>query len=231
MFVCIYSCGSGSSQQNNSSRDSYPTKNATPQNVSSSTSDSGQENRNSNSKKETSEPPNRVSKVDWENFTYPWYPKGYTPPYKKRKITLKDSKFEFDDKDLSDGPDNVSMELRDVSYFDITNDGKEEAIVSLAGVVTFNSFSGCSFVYTIEDGHLKLLWQHEDFDRANGGLRSLRVQDGNLIVEQYSDKEGGGLCCPKIYIRTKYKWDGNRFVEIQSETLNNTFAKRDFCQK
>jgi hypothetical protein len=184
-------------------------------------------NQSVSTKENTSTQQNQIHSVDFKNFIYPWYPEGCAPDYKKRKITLKDGEFVV----YADYPkkiENVWITLDDVSYIDVTHDGQEEAIVTLGGVVTTNSGAGCVFVYTIKNGKPLLLWKHETGDRANGGLRKLFIQDENLIVEQYSDKEGGGLCCPKIYIRTKYKWDGNRFVEIQSETLKNEYNNAEF---
>lgn len=175
-------------------------------------------------------PKGSIRSVDFKNFTYPWYPEGYVPPYKDRKVTLRDGEMRVD---AAPGTkvENVWLTLDNVSYSDLTGDGEEEAIVTVGGVTTFNSGAACIFVYAAEGGAPKLLWSHETGDRAYGGLRSIRVEDGNLIVEQYDSKFGEKetpACCPKGFTRSYYRWDGAHFEKIKSETLPNEYENARF---
>ena len=172
-------------------------------------------------------PSSPIREVDFKNFTYPWYPTDYTPPHGKRKITLREGEMKVD---AVKNTDRLWASLANVSYADLTGEGSEEAIVTVTTNFDPNGSVACIFVYTSRRGEPKLLWSHETGDRANGGLRSIRVEGFDLVVEQYDIKfdwakgsyeEGTALCCPKRFIRSHYRWDGERFEKSKSETLPN----------
>jgi hypothetical protein len=174
----------------------------------------------------TSKQPNAIRDVDFKNFTYPWYPSFLKS--RSREVTLHDGKLEIEE-DRQAGIGNLSLELNDVSYVNLRGDGKEEAIVTVAGITGVNRFLGSVFVYAIEKEKPKLLWQHETGDRADGGSRRIGVEKGMLILEEYVRSEGdGGLCCPKIFIRSNYRWSGNHFEKISSETFPNEYKNAEF---
>jgi hypothetical protein len=133
--------------------------------------------------------------------------------------------------------DRLWASLANVSYADLTGDGKEEAIVTVTTNFDPNGAVACIFVYTSRSGEPQLLWSHETGDRANGGLRSLRVEGFDLVVEQYDIKfdwskgsyeEGTARCCPKRFIRSTYRWDGEHFEKSKSETLPNEYDNARF---
>ncbi len=169
-----------------------------------------------------------IRQVDFRNFTYPWYPSYLKPPQGERQITLRDGKFEIE-RDENRGIDNLILELQDVSYVDLTRNLKEDAIVTVGGVAIFNKFVDAIFVYTLENNAPVVLWKHETRDRADGGLRRISVQNRVLTVEEYVGSEGdGGLCCPKIYVRSNYRWNGSQLEKIKSETLPNEYKTAEF---
>src|SRR5712692_5706548 len=179
-------------------------------------------------------PSSSIRKVDFKNFTYPWYPSGYPAPHGERKITLRDGEMKVD---AVKNIDRLRAGLPNVSYADLTGDGKEEAIVTVVTNFDPNGSVACIFVYTLRSDEPKLLWSHETGDRANGGLRSLRVEGFDLVVEQYDIKfdwakgsyeEGTALCCPKRFIRSHYRWDGEHFEKSKSETLPNEYDNARF---
>ncbi|HEU0143437.1 MAG TPA: hypothetical protein VFQ47_01510 [Nitrososphaera sp.] len=162
----------------------------------------------------------QIRAVDWRNFTYPWYPSGYRSPYRVRKVTLKSGEYVVDER----GNENdVLFSLANVSYADLTGDGKEEAIVTLTGIFNPNGSYACTFIYSMKGNSPRLLWKHETGDRAFGGLRSIRVDGSNLIVEQYdasfNDKPVPCMICSKRFVRASYRWNGKRFRKTKSETL------------
>jgi len=172
-------------------------------------------------------PSSPIREVDFKNFSYPWYPSDYTPPHGKRKITLRDGEMKVD---AAKNTDRLWASLANVSYADLTGDGKEEAIVTVTTNFDPNGSVACIFVYTLRSDGARVLWSHETGDRANGGLRSLKVEGFDLVVEQYDIKfdwakgsyeQGTALCCPKRFIRSHYRWDGERFEKSKSETLPN----------
>ena len=50
-------------------------------------------------------------------------------------------------------------------------------------------------------------------DRANGGLRKVDAENGELVIERYSPKESRGACCPKYFTRHRYELQQGRFRE------------------
>jgi len=179
-------------------------------------------------------PASPIRKNDFKNFIYPWYPTDYIPPHGERKITLRDGEMKVD---AAKNTDRLWASLANISYADLTGDGKEEAIVTVTTNFDPNGSVACIFVYTLRSDELRLLWSHETGDRANGGLRSLRVEGFDLVMEQYDIKfdwakgsyeEGTALCCPKRFIRSHYRWDGERFEKSKSETLPNEYDNARF---
>ena len=170
--------------------------------------------------------PDGIRDVNFKNFTYPWYPSFLKST--SREVTLHDGKLEIEE-DRKAGIANLSLELDDVSYVNLRGDGTDEAIVSVAGVTGVNRFVGSVFIYAIEKENPKLLWQHETGDRADGGLRRIATEGQTLVVEEYARSEGdGGLCCPNLFIRSKYRWNGNHFDRISSETFPNDYKTAEF---
>ena len=157
----------------------------------------------------------QIRSIDWKNFTYPWYPADTNPPYRSRKITLVRGEF-IVYANPGKKIENLSMSFANAKYSDLTGDGREEAIVTISGTETFNSFTGCIFVYSLKRGKLSLIWQHEIGDRGIGGLKDLKVVDRNLVIEQYNGRCPG---CMERFRRSYYRWDGRRLRKIKSQTV------------
>jgi len=80
------------------------------------------------------------------------------------------------------------------------------------------------FVYAADGSRPKEIWIFMTGDRAEGGLKNISFQDGDLVVELFGDDkfENGewrstipkteGLCCPTIFTKTIFHWDGKQFV-------------------
>jgi hypothetical protein len=172
--------------------------------------------------------PSSIRSLDFKNFTYPWYPSYLKAPHGSREVSLRDGKFEIAE-DKQAGIDNLILELDNVSYADLTKDDKKEAIVTIAGIETFNSFLNCIFIYAVGDGKQRLLWRHQTGDRADGGLRRVAVEDHTLVIEQYTRSEGdGGLCCPRKFIRSYYSWNGRGLKKMSSKKLSNEYENARF---
>ena len=170
----------------------------------------------------------RIRQIDFANFTYPWYPSFLQPPQGRRKVTLRNGRFEIDQTERKITP--VALSLGQVRYADLTGDSEEEAIVYIAGTVPPNSFLGNVLIYAIDNGGPKLLWQHETGDRGNGGLRSFRVEDGTFIIDEYSPEATleESLCCPKQFMSSRFRWDGKRFGLVKSAVLANEYPDARF---
>jgi len=159
----------------------------------------------------------QIRSVDWKNFTYPWYPADTRPPYRARKITLFNGEFQVG-ANRRRNIENLWVTFSNVTYADLTGDGRDEAIVVINGIETFNSGTGCIFIYTMSRSKLRLLWQHETGDRGMGGLKELKIVNRDLLVEQYE----GNTCmaCTDRWRRTLYRWDGRRFRVAKSQAFS-----------
>jgi len=94
------------------------------------------------------------------------------------------------------------------------------SFVVVTGIFNPNGSYACIFIYSMRGNVPRLLWKHETGDRAYGGLRGIRVADGNLSIEEYDvGNEEPCMTCPKRFIRSYYRWNGNRFRRIKAETL------------
>jgi hypothetical protein len=157
-----------------------------------------------------------IRSVDFAHLTYPNFP-DYTNPggQKRRSITLKPGKAM---------PDYAN-------FGDVTMDGIEDAMVVLGVENRGSAIPYYVYIFTIENDHPKLIWDFETGDRADGGLRQIYAEDGELVIELYGKDRVVGhnlylgdeaLCCPKEFTRTRYKWNGKQFVpDGESKILEN----------
>ncbi len=158
-----------------------------------------------------------IREVDFKNFTYPWT----EDQGGDGNFTLKNGKkARFDEND-------IEATLKTIEYGDVTNDGKEEAMISVYPYSGGNCQCEMVFIYTLENKKPKLLWSFDTFDRAVGGFKKVYADNGNLIVETFGDNkfENGkwkfnppenkfrGYCCPTVYTKMCFKWNGEEFVE------------------
>lgn len=156
----------------------------------------------------TSDSPIRL--VDFNNIAYPHLP-DYSDD-ERRNTTLKAGK----------------VAPAYLNYGDITGDGLEEAMIVFGLPTRGSAIPHYIYVFTMESGRPKPIWDFETGDRADGGLRQIYAENGHLVIELYGKDRviGGdlyqgdeGLCCPSSFTRARYKWKGKQFELISKETL------------
>ncbi len=182
--------------------------------------------------KTTSSP---LASYDFKNFTYP-LPRGWQNP-DGSDLTLTDGRrtpvSKFIGEDMADeekveakATRRIGMSYVTVKYLDVTGDGQDEAIVILKVETTGNAIPQLVYVYGWKDTEPQLLWNFRTGDRADGGLKDMRVENGELVIELYGqdrfllgETETGKitgdeeqLCCPTYFTRTFYKWNGKNFL-------------------
>jgi hypothetical protein len=145
--------------------------------------------------------------VDFKNFTY----KAYCLGEDTEDITVKNG--EYSREKQEDGyVDRFWFEVTAVTYGDLTNDKQDEAVVlsvcNTGG--TGNFYEG--FVYGMKAGKPVLLAHIPGGDRAFGGLREARVENGLLVVESNDAGENGAACCPEFVVTTKYRITSGKLV-------------------
>jgi len=181
------------------------------------------------------------SSFDFKNFTYP-LPRGWQNP-DGSDLTLVNGRVEPVSKFIDEGMANdeklearatrrIGMSYVTTKYLDLTGDGQDEAIVILKIETTGNAIPQLVYVYEWKNGAPDLIWNFRTGDRADGGLKDIRTEDGGAVVEIYGqdrfilgetetskitgDEEQ--LCCPTYFTRTSYKWNGSNF-QLQRKRL------------
>jgi hypothetical protein len=111
-------------------------------------------------------------------------------------------------------------------YLDANNDGQDEAVIILKIETGGNAIPQLVYIYAWKDGQPELLWNFRTGDRADGGLKDIRMENGEVVVElfgqdrfllsQYETGKITGdeeqLCCPIYFTRSFYKWNGRAFL-------------------
>lgn len=111
-------------------------------------------------------------------------------------------------------------------YFDVNADGEDDAMVILKVETAGAAIPQFAYFYRWNGDRPELIWVFRTGDRADGGLKDIRVEKGEVIVELYGqdrfilgqvetgkitgDEEQ--LCCPTHFTRTHYKWNGSSFL-------------------
>ena len=107
-----------------------------------------------------------------------------------------------------------------LNYGDVTGDGIEEAMMMLGIESRGSAIPEIVYIFGLKNRKPILLWSFETGDRADGGLRQVYADHGNLIVELFGkDRVLGkdlyrgdeGLCCPSSFTRARYEWRGSKF--------------------
>jgi hypothetical protein len=124
------------------------------------------------------------------------------------------------------GEEELRYELDQISYGDVTGDGRDEALVTITAETGGTMRPHWVFVYGAGARSPELLWAFASGDRAAGGLKRVYAESGTLMVELLGknmipsdpetfgahDDTAQGACCPGTFTRTRYAWNGRAFV-------------------
>lgn len=176
-----------------------------------------------------------IGKFDFKNYTYP-LPRGWQDP-------------DGDEAQLENGArkmteDKIGLSYVTTEFFDVTGDGQDEALVILKIVTAGSAIPQLVYIFTWKDNQPELIWYFRTGDRADGGLKDLRPEDGMLTVELYGqdrfilgEVETGKitgdeeqLCCPPFFSRSRYKWNGRNFL-MQGKRLTFSVAEPNAIPK
>jgi hypothetical protein len=157
-----------------------------------------------------------IEKFDFKNFTY-MGPADYPETF-----TLNDGEKSYVPNGSRAPEEGYSLD--NVYYSDLTGDGEKDAVVVISIQTGGSAMPHLIFVYAANGPRPKEIWKFATGDRADGGLKNISFQDGNLVVELFgNDKyvngdwkstipKTEGLCCPTIFTTTEFHWDGKQFV-------------------
>ncbi len=188
-----------------------------------------------------------IAAFDFRNFTYE-LPRGWQNPDGTDEITLSNGRIAPVESNVNEKMDDAAKaeakQARRIGasfvaarYFDATGDGQDEAIVVLKIETGGAAIPQIVYVFGWKEGEPEKLWSFRTGDRADGGLKDIRSEDGMLVLELYGqdrfilgsvetgkitgDEEQ--LCCPIYFTRTRYKWNGSAFV-MQGKRLTYSVA-------
>lgn len=170
-----------------------------------------------------------IGKFDFKNYVYP-LPRGWQDIDGKEAI-------------LENGVRRRSEERIGLSYVttefgEVTGDGEDEAFVILKIETAGSAIPQIVYVFTMKNEEPELIWHFRTGDRADGGLKDLRAENGELVVQLFgqdrfilgeveTSKITGDieqLCCPTFFTQTRYKWNGKNF---QLQGKRETFSVQD----
>lgn len=126
----------------------------------------------------------------------------------------------------------IGMSLVATKFFDVTGDGDDEAIVVLKIETGGSAIPQIVHVFSWNADGPELIWPFRTGDRADGGLKNIFAEGGNLVVELYGQDrfllgqtetarigdDIEQICCPTHFTRTVYKWNGKNFL-LQGKRL------------
>jgi hypothetical protein len=159
-----------------------------------------------------------IRKVDFKNFTYSAHCAGDDP----QTLTVKNG--EFSSETPQDGyVDRLYFNVSDIAYGDLNGDGRDEAIVlTVCNTGGTGNFSE-GFVFTMKGMKTAMIERIGGGDRAYGGLRTTRVENGLLIVEKNDPGKYGAACCPELIVTTTHKLVGNKLTKVGKETSRDIY--------
>lgn len=188
----------------------------------------------------------QLGKFDFKNFTYP-LPRGWQHP-DSAEIALENGNVKPVAVDIhEDMPDEekaarraarrIGMSYVTTRFLDVTGDGNHEAVVILKVETGGAAIPQLVYVFEWKENAPALIWNFRTGDRADGGLKDIRVENGFLTVELFGqdrfllgEVETGKItgdeeqiCCPTFFTRTQYKWNGRNF-QMQGKRLTYEIA-------
>ena len=172
-----------------------------------------------------------IGKIDFTNFTYP-FPRGWQD-IDSREFTLENGKRPV-------SADKIGMSYLTTKFFDATGDGEDEAFVILKIDTAGSAIPQIVYVFTMKEDEPQLIWHFRTGDRADGGLKDIRLENGEVVVELYGQDRyilGEGetlkitgdeeqICCPTFFTRSRYKWNGSNF-RLEGRRLTYSIADKN----
>ena len=170
-----------------------------------------------------------IGKFDFKNYTYP-LPRGWQDADGKDAVLEKGLRRMSEEK--------IGLSYVTTKFGDVTGDKTDEAFVILKIETAGSAIPQIVYIFTMKDDAPELIWYFRTGDRADGGLKNLYAENGEIAIELFGqdrfilgevetskitgDEEQ--LCCPTFFSRTRYKWNGKNFL-MQGKRL--TFSLED----
>ena len=173
-----------------------------------------------------------IGKFDFTNYTYP-LPHGWQGAV--REISLENGKAPLS---MEEEERKIGARYIKTNFGEVTGDGQDEAFVILKIETGGSALPQIVYVFEWKNEKPELIWYFRTGDRADGGLREIKSDNGDLVIELYGqdryifgevetlkiigDEEQ--LCCPTYFTRNRYKLINGRFV-LQGKRQTFTIAE------
>ena len=249
-FFCLASLISACSSAPTTSRNASPSESFQPAPTSQPTPSTSPSRPNLQSEitddrfKTTNSP---LGKIDFKNYSYP-LPRGWQNPdgsdlplaNGELKPVSADTDLGMDPEEAAEAKSQRRIGATYVAtrFFDVTGDGRDEAFVVLK-IETFGSaIPQIVYIFSEVQDKPELIWYFRTGDRADGGLKDLRPENGQLVLELYGQDrfllgetetakitdDYEQICCPTFFTRSFYKWNGKNF-QLQGKRLTFSVAE------
>lgn len=172
-----------------------------------------------------------IGKFDFKNFTYE-LPRGWQDADGKEAVLENGLRKMTEEK--------IGLSFVTAKFFDATGDGKDEALVVLKIETSGAAIPQIIYVFEWKDEKPEVIWFFRTGDRADGGLKNIFAENGEIVVEIFGqdrfilgavetskitgDEEQ--LCCPTHFTRSRYKWNGKNFL-MQGKRLTFSVADKN----
>lgn len=169
-----------------------------------------------------------VRSIDFKNFTYHWFPKNQNILKKRivlrngenEKVHLEGEKYGTLGEDYQEG-------LTNVSYADLTGDGKEEAVVTV-GVSFYRWTPMCIFVFSEKNKKAVQIWAYETSTYDDDlDFRGLKIEDGKLVIEEFKVGTAPACCAESVWRKT-FAWNGKTFEMKDLQTFPHNREVKDY---
>jgi hypothetical protein len=108
---------------------------------------------------------------------------------------------------LLEGWSTPILSESEISYADVTHDGRADALVAVVGLT--NHLCGPRYVFAESGGHVRIVYRHEYCETY------WKVRRGSIHFDQAWYGKNDSMCCPGRRRLFTLRWDGRRFVRIR----------------
>jgi hypothetical protein len=161
-----------------------------------------------------------IGNFDFKNYKYP-LPRGWQDS-DGNEVELVDG---LRPMEMTEEVERIGLSYVTTKFLDLTADGQDEAVVVLKIETGGGAIPQLVYVFQWKDAAPELVWYFRTGDRADGGLKDIRAENGAAVVELFGqdryilgeldtakitgDEEQ--LCCPTFFTTSRYKWNGSAF--------------------
>jgi len=157
---------------------------------------------------------------DFKNYRYP-LPRGWQDSDGKEVELVNGVR----PMEMTEEVERIGLSYVTTKFLDVTGDGSDEAFVILKIETGGGAIPQLVYVFQWKADAPEMIWYFRTGDRADGGLKDIRAENGLAVVELFGqdryilgeldtgkitgDEEQ--LCCPTHFTLSRYKWNGNVF--------------------